>query len=164
MRYHGGPDLTKDAKVPPPRHNRSPYRSQSRAPGLDGGTPERVRGDAMTKHARYLDLAQDAKAAGDEITAQGHLQYAEHWYRTAMADRRPPEPVEELVGDDGMLWKPVKVRGRDRVPAAPTVAAPTVAVPTTWTVSHGVAVSAPAHSATPPTAGGLAPPAPVARR
>jgi hypothetical protein len=56
----------------------------------------------MTKHARYLDLAQDAKAAGDEITAQGHLQYAEHWYRTAMADRRPPEPVEELVGEDGM--------------------------------------------------------------
>jgi hypothetical protein len=57
----------------------------------------------MTKHARYLDLAQDAKAAGDEITAQGHLQYAEHWYRTAMADRRPPEPVEELVGEDGMV-------------------------------------------------------------
>jgi len=56
----------------------------------------------MTKHARYLDLAQDAKAAGDEITAQGHLQYAEHWYRTAMADRRPPEPIEELVGEDGM--------------------------------------------------------------
>ena len=103
MRYHGGPDPTKDEKVPPPRHNRSPYRSQSRAPGLDGGTPERVRGDAMTKHARYLDLAQDAKAAGDEITAQGHLQYAEHWYRTAMADRRPPEPVEELVGEDGMV-------------------------------------------------------------
>ena len=45
----------------------------------------------MTKHARYLDLAQDAKAAGDEITAQGHLQYAEHWYRTAMADRRPEQ-------------------------------------------------------------------------
>ena len=88
--------------MPPPRHNRSPYRSQSRAPGLDGGTPERVRGDAMTKHARYLDLAQDAKAAGDEITAQGHLQYAEHWYRTAMADRRPLEPMEELVGEDGM--------------------------------------------------------------
>jgi hypothetical protein len=57
----------------------------------------------MTKHARYLDLAQDAKAAGDEVTAQGHLQYAEHWYRTAMADRRPPEPVEELVGEDGMV-------------------------------------------------------------
>src|SRR3954466_3537107 len=99
MRYHGGPDPTKDAKVPPPRHNRSPYRSPSRAPGMDGGSPERVRGDAMTKHARYLDLAQDAKAAGDEITAQGHLQYAEHWYRTAMADRRPPEPLEDLGGD-----------------------------------------------------------------
>jgi len=55
----------------------------------------------MTKHARYLDLAQDAKAAGDEITAQGHLQYAEHWYRTAMADRRPPDPIEEIAGDEG---------------------------------------------------------------
>jgi len=66
---------------------------------MDGGVPERVRGDAMTKHARYLDLAQDAKAAGDEITAQGHLQYAEHWYRTAMADRRGPEPYDEQPED-----------------------------------------------------------------
>ena len=60
----------------------------------------------MTKHARYLDLAQDAKAAGDEITAQGHLQYAEHWYRTAMADRRPPEPVEDSAVDDGQPMDP----------------------------------------------------------
>jgi hypothetical protein len=57
----------------------------------------------MTKHARYLDLAQDAKAAGDEITAQGHLQYAEHWYRTAMADRRPPDPIEQPQDDDGQM-------------------------------------------------------------
>ena len=119
MRYHGGPDSTKDAKVPPPRHNRSPYRSQSRAPGLDGGTPERVRGDAMTKHARYLDLAQDAKAAGDEITAQGHLQYAEHWYRTAMADRRPPERVEELVDDDGMPMEAGQGPGPGQGPGGP---------------------------------------------
>ncbi|WP_247881007.1 DUF4167 domain-containing protein [Skermanella sp. TT6] len=106
MRHHRGTVPTKDAKVPPPRHNRPSFRSQNRAPGLDGGNPERVRGDAMTKHARYLDLAQDAKAAGDEITAQGHLQYAEHWYRTAMADRRPPEPVEDSAVDDGQPMDP----------------------------------------------------------
>jgi hypothetical protein len=88
--------------VPPPRHNRPIYRNPNRTSGIDGGSPERVRGDAMTKHARYLDLAQDAKVAGDEIAAQGHLQYAEHWYRTAMADRRPPEPVDD-AGDDGDL-------------------------------------------------------------
>jgi hypothetical protein len=73
----------------------------------------------MTKHARYLDLAQDAKAAGDEITAQGHLQYAEHWYRTAMADRRPPEPVEELVGEDGMPMEAGQGQGPGQGPGGP---------------------------------------------
>jgi hypothetical protein len=51
----------------------------------------------MTKYSRYLELAQQAKTAGDEVAAQHHLQHAEHWYRTAMADRSgadsPPAPA-----------------------------------------------------------------------
>jgi len=78
----------------------------------------------MTKHARYLDLAQDAKAAGDEITAQGHLQYAEHWYRTAMADRRPPEPVEEFVGEDGMPMDLSQGQGPGQGPGGPNGGGP----------------------------------------
>ena len=42
----------------------------------------------MAKHSRYLELAQQARTAGDEIATQHNLQHAEHWYRTAMADRR----------------------------------------------------------------------------
>jgi hypothetical protein len=41
----------------------------------------------MTKYSRCLELAQQAKTAGDEVTAQHHLQHAEHWYRTAVAAR-----------------------------------------------------------------------------
>ncbi len=43
----------------------------------------------MAKYARYLELAQQARVLGDEIATQHNLQHAEHWYRTAMADRRP---------------------------------------------------------------------------
>ena len=42
----------------------------------------------MTKYSRCLELAQQAKTAGDEVTAQHHLQHAEHWYRSAVAERR----------------------------------------------------------------------------
>lgn len=42
----------------------------------------------MAKHTRYLELAQQARTAGDEVTMQHNLQHAEHWYRTAMADRQ----------------------------------------------------------------------------
>ena len=46
----------------------------------------------MTKYSRCLELAQQvaqqARTAGDEVTAQHHLQHAERWYRSAMAERR----------------------------------------------------------------------------
>jgi hypothetical protein len=42
----------------------------------------------MAKHTRYLELARQATAAGDEVAMQHNLQHAEHWYRTAMADRQ----------------------------------------------------------------------------
>ena len=45
----------------------------------------------MAKYARYLELAQQAKMLGDEIATQHNLQHAEHWYRTAMADRKPEQ-------------------------------------------------------------------------
>ena len=49
----------------------------------------------MAKHTRYLELAQQARTVGDEVAMQHNLQHAEHWYRTAMADRR--------TGDDPQM-------------------------------------------------------------
>jgi hypothetical protein len=55
----------------------------------------------MAQHTRYLELAQQARVAGDEVAVQHNLQHAEHWYRTAMADRWaadiPPAPVAEEI-------------------------------------------------------------------
>ncbi|MGF7213183.1 hypothetical protein GGE65_007819 [Skermanella aerolata] len=58
----------------------------------------------MAKHTRYLELARQAKTAGDEVAMQHNLQHAEHWYRMAMADRRTgddPQTAreEEVLAD-----------------------------------------------------------------
>jgi hypothetical protein len=55
----------------------------------------------MAKYTRYLELAHQAKTAGDEVAAQHNFQHAEHWYRTAKADRRnegtPPALIDERI-------------------------------------------------------------------
>jgi hypothetical protein len=80
--------------VRPPDQSRSRSRSrfsggqkspQNGSSGRAGG--DRGNGSATVKYGRYLELAQQAKTAGDEVTAQHHLQHAEHWYRTAVAER-----------------------------------------------------------------------------
>jgi hypothetical protein len=91
--------------VRPPDQNRSRSRNRFPAghkPSQNGGSAragdERGNASAMAKYSRYLELAQQAKTAGDEVTAQHHLQHAEHWYRTAMANRSeadsPPVPAD----------------------------------------------------------------------
>ena len=59
----------------------------------------------MARYTRYLELAQQAKVAGDGVAVQHNLQHAEHWYRTARADQRtgdsPPTPVgDEILAAD----------------------------------------------------------------
>ena len=70
--------------------------------GRSGADRIKVGGNAMAKYARYLELAQQAKAAGDEIATQHNLQHAEHWYRTAMADRRPEQDARAAF-DEGIV-------------------------------------------------------------
>ena len=48
----------------------------------------------------YLELAQQAKVVGDEIATQHNLQHAEHWYRTAMADRRPEQDARAAFDEE----------------------------------------------------------------
>ena len=57
----------------------------------------------MVKYTRYLELAQQAKVAGDEVAVQHNLQHAEHWYRTVVAERGIGEPGpirEHYLADD----------------------------------------------------------------
>ncbi len=67
-------------------------RTQGRGDGRTGGKPrfqanrnsgqaKRVNGNARQVMEKYLALARDATTAGDRITAEGHFQHAEHYFR-----------------------------------------------------------------------------------
>jgi hypothetical protein len=95
--------------VTPPDQHRSRSRNQlptdqkpswnGRA-GRSGTDRSKVGGNAMAKYTRYLELAQQAKVIGDEIATQHNLQHAEHWYRTAMADRRPEQDARAAFDEE----------------------------------------------------------------
>ena len=93
----------------PPDQHRS--RSRNRFPadqkpawngkvGRSGADRGKVGGNAMAKYTRYLELAQQAKVLGDEVATQHNLQHAEHWYRTAMADRQPEQDARAAFDEE----------------------------------------------------------------
>jgi len=96
--------------VTPREHKRSNFHSRNRAgrqpvrtgdddrEGHDRGKPGRE--SPMAKCKRYRDLAERAKAAGDEVGVQHNLQHAEHWFRTAMADQQTGDPLRCQAGRD----------------------------------------------------------------
>jgi hypothetical protein len=101
--------------VTPPDHDRSKFRNRfpagqkpSRNDGSNRASREHGRtgnGGAMARYTRYLELAQQAKVAGDEVAVQHNLQHAEHWYRMARADQQAgdvlPVPVDaEILAAD----------------------------------------------------------------
>ena len=59
---------------------------------LESNTPDggKVRGNASQLFERYTNLAHDAQSAGDRVSAEAYLQYAEHYFRVlnAAAARR----------------------------------------------------------------------------
>jgi hypothetical protein len=100
---------TTRASVTPPDQHRSRSRNRfptDQKPAWNGKTSRsgadrvKVGGNAMAKYARYLELAQQAKVLGDEIATQHNLQHAEHWYRTAMADRRPEQDARAAFDEE----------------------------------------------------------------
>ena len=93
----------------PPDQHRSRSRNRFPAdqkPAWNGKTSRpgadrvKVGSNAMAKYARYLELAQQAKAAGDEVATQHNLQHAEHWYRTAMADRQLKQDAHAALDEE----------------------------------------------------------------
>lgn len=56
--------------------------SNNRAQVFDSNGPDvRIRGTAHQVHEKYMALAKDSAAAGDEILAESYLQHAEHYQR-----------------------------------------------------------------------------------
>jgi Domain of unknown function (DUF4167) len=49
------------------------------------GPDVKIRGTAHHVAEKYLQLARDAQASGDPVTAENHFQHAEHYYRLIAA-------------------------------------------------------------------------------
>ncbi|NKB58217.1 MAG: DUF4167 domain-containing protein [Alphaproteobacteria bacterium] len=74
------------------RQGQSAKRSRGRSGGRRNGSPRhqsfdsngpsiRIRGNAHQVYEKYIQLARDANAAGDRITAENMYQHAEHYFR-----------------------------------------------------------------------------------
>jgi hypothetical protein len=119
--------------VTPPDHNRSKFRNRFpagqkplRNEGPNRASRERGSGGAMAKYTRYLELAQQAKVAGDEVAVQHNLQHAEHWYPTARADPRTQQFSfwrPDKIGDSGQDGFLIQDRDGDAVPPSELAAA-----------------------------------------
>lgn len=79
-------------------------------PGGGGGNriDNRARGNAQQLHEKYKNLAQDSQRAGDRVTTEYYLQFADHYFRVLSESRarfeeqRPQrqDGDEEFDGDD----------------------------------------------------------------
>lgn len=78
----GGPGI---GRVPGPR------------PDMGNRNEVRVRGNAVQLLEKYRQLARDVSQAGDRVTAEYYLQYADHYYRVVnefrqrQDEQRPPQ-------------------------------------------------------------------------
>ena len=81
------------------------------------GPEVKIRGTAHHIAEKYLQLARDAQASGDPVTAENHFQHAEHYLRLIAAAQEqfraqnpyyqaPPAPGEQ--SRRGLRWR----RGR----------------------------------------------------
>ena len=53
-----------------------------------------------TPEDRLFFLLTYLKTYADEIATQHNLQHAEHWYRTAMADRQPEQDARAALDEE----------------------------------------------------------------
>ena len=90
------------------RRGRGGQRPQGN-PGQPGGgnrIDNRARGNAQQLHEKYKNLAQDAQRAGDRVTTEYYLQFADHYFRVLsesrarFEDQRRPSD-DEFEGEDG---------------------------------------------------------------
>lgn len=70
------------------RH-RQPQKNHHNGDSSEG----KIRGNPQQVVEKYLTLARDAASSGDPVTAENYYQFADHYYRIALANR-PPRPSE----------------------------------------------------------------------
>lgn len=83
---------------------------------FDSSGPEiKIRGSASHVYEKYLQLARDANASGDRVTAENYLQHAEHYYRIMVAQQaqmaqyqaqQAAQNPNRQPGPDGQLQQP----------------------------------------------------------
>ncbi len=107
------------------RRGRGGQRPQGN-PGQPGGGGSRIdnraRGNAQQLHEKYKNLAQDAQRAGDRVTTEYYLQFADHYFRVLSESRarfeeqRPQNQGsdEEYEGEDGGDEFDTRDQGRDQ--------------------------------------------------
>ena len=76
-----------------------PQHNINRAFESNGPDNIKVRGNAQHVYERYQGLARDATLSGDRVTAENHLQHAEHYFRTLRAIQ-PTRAASEIVSRD----------------------------------------------------------------
>ncbi len=79
-------------------HGRSSERHRQHQKQSNDFGESKMRGNPQHSVEKYLTLARDAASLGDPVTAENYYQYADHYYRLALANRIsryvPPEKRE----------------------------------------------------------------------
>ena len=118
------------------RHSSSPRRrnrngrknNQQKMQVFDSNGPDvRIRGTAYQIHEKYLALAKDSLAAGDEVMSQSYLQHAEHYQRiinswdgdtTVSSDASPSVQSQSQASDsDDDLGLPATLVAKPKIKA-----------------------------------------------
>lgn len=88
------------------RRNRGPRPQQGTSTGQPPRPEQsarmdaRVRGNAHQLLEKYRNMARDATLAGDRITAEYYLQYADHYYRVLNENRPRTDESRQRPGRD----------------------------------------------------------------
>ena len=85
------------------RRGRGGQRPQGNPGRPDQGNriDNRARGNAQQLHEKYKNLARDAQMAGDRVTTEYYLQFADHYFRVLNESRARFED-QRRQRDDGM--------------------------------------------------------------
>lgn len=81
----------------------------------------KMRGNPQQCVEKYLTLARDAASSGDPISAENYYQYADHYYRIALANR-PTRSHHPTRKSDSQEIQPVPLEVTAEV--SPTLSQP----------------------------------------
>src|SRR5579885_562291 len=72
------------------------------------GPDVKIRGTAQHVAEKYLQLARDAQASGDPVTAENYLQHAEHYFRIIASAQ-----TAQLQAQQGFMRSGIETESED---------------------------------------------------